>query len=959
MEVAGVEASGRPRAFVGRDVELACLASALEGTTHGSGRVVVIEGEAGIGKSALVGEALSQLEARRFQVLRAGAEEMESHRPFGVLADAFGLHLGQEGLRSEVGALLFGRHPAGETPQTLAFRVGELIVALMEELVASGPMVVVVEDLHWADPATLAILYRLARALPQLACTLVCTTRPLPRRTELEQLLGALAERRATRIEVGSLGEQATDDLVEALVGTKPGPGLAAQARKAGGNPLYLTELVGALAAEGSIDRGPDGRAEARMPNRSPSLSVLILRQLSVLGSQVKEVLGLAAILGVHFSVDDLSVISGLSVVALSPILRESLRAGVLEEAQGRLCFRHELIRDALYADIPPALRGGLHREAARALANVGSAATKVAEHLLRGADPGDPQAVAWLDKAAREAGPKDPTVAVELWARALDLAGPGDPCLPEARAGLALGLMATGRTAEGEPLCRRVLGAGAPPGQEWVLRTTLIQSLLVQGRLPEAWAEIDRALASGKLSGSERARLLAWASQVHFFGGNRKAAVEAAHRAEAAGIQADDAPTLIRAWLTLAHLAYSGGRLGEALELAARAVDLTESDGSVPAYEGQAHAMYAVVLAEADAMDEADRVAMSGRRAADSLGSGVGLLLSHVAAAARCFFSGHWDGTSTELEMAATLAEGTGTAWSTEFLCMEAMVGLHRRGPRAAEGPLGRAEAALVGGGHEFRLGWVARTRATCLAAQGQMARAQELQWGAWQACQVAGAAIEYRLLGPELVTLAVVSGEDALADQVASEVEAVAALNPKVASLQGAAERARGLAERDPDRLLAALTTYRQSPRRPERAATATDAAMALARTGRRKEALAVADEALGLWEEMGATWEASRARGDLRQAGLSLGSRGRRGRPATGWDALSPTEAKVAALVASGASNPEVGRQMFISRRTVESHVSHVLAKLGVSSRTEMAAAAARRGAVHQIGQEPQQA
>lgn len=940
------------RELIGREAELALLVGVLKDTARGEGHVVVVEGEAGIGKSALVAAALGRF-GDGSRVFSAGAEEMESHRPFGVVADAFELHAGQVGLRGEVAALLSRMGPGVGDPQALSFRVAEAVVTVVEELAGFEASLVVVEDLHWADPASLAVLYRLARSLPERACSLVLTTRPLPRRRELHQLLTGLTARGAIWISLGYLGEKANGDLVESLVGAQPGPDLLAWATKAAGNPLYVRELVGALVDAGYIELGSDGQAHTVGQDAPPSLTAAILERLSFLGAKTKEVLALASVVGSRFSVRDLSLVSGVSVVALGPALREALGAGVLKEEGEHLAFRHELIRDALYSDIPAGLRSGLHREAAGVLAQAGSPATTVAEHVLRSAVPGDAQALSWLSAAARQTATRDPAGAVELWSRVLALAGPTDAVEPEARTALALCLMAAGRTAEGEGLCRELLADGAAPATAWTLRSSLIQSLLVQGRLSDARVAIEESLASGGLSDTERGRLVSWSSQLHFFGADLDGAEELARRAEAVGTTTADAPTLARASLTLAQVASSRARLRQAKQRAARAVAMSETDGSAEVYGGHAYRLaYALILADADDMEEAARVAAVGRAAAEAVGSELGLLFAHWADAYVAFFSGRWDDAIAEVETAGRLGEGARPGWHAGFACLESLVLLHRQGPQAATRALARAEALLGAGGKEHRMGWVARVRATCQMALGESRPALQVLRETWEACAAAGMAIEYQLLGPDLVTLAARSDEGPLATRVVAALDAVASANPEVASLQGAARRARGLVDRDPDGLLSAVEAYRRSPRRPEHAAAAGDAALVLALAGRSEEAVAAAGEALGLWSEIGADWQAARARAQWRGAGLRLGARGPRTRPVSGWEALTPTEAQVAALVARRLSNAEIGKELYISKRTVESHISHILAKLPVSSRAELISRSAAAREARQV-------
>jgi DNA-binding CsgD family transcriptional regulator len=151
-------------------------------------------------------------------------------------------------------------------------------------------------------------------------------------------------------------------------------------------------------------------------------------------------------------------------------------------------------------------------------------------------------------------------------------------------------------------------------------------------------------------------------------------------------------------------------------------------------------------------------------------------------------------------------------------------------------------------------------------------------------------------------------------------------------------------GLASRDPERLLAAVDALRAVPRPFELACAQEDAAVALGACGRVDEARPLFDAAVATYEELGAARAVARLNGSLRAAGVALGKRGRRARPSHGWESLTGTEREVVRLVTEGLTNRQVGERLFISRRTVETHVSHVFTKLDVHSRVELAALAA---------------
>jgi predicted ATPase len=430
--------------LVGRSAELDQLRLAVRQVTDGTGQAMLVTGEAGIGKTRVVTEGLDTARRLGVQVLRGAAEELEWRRPFGAIADCLGIggsppdrrraaitRLLEENVGG-VDASWFGASPQAE------FRVVEALVALVEELSTRSPVMAAVEDLQWADPSTLLVLQRLGRRVGQLPVLLVGTARPVPRSQQLEGCLHGLRASGATELPLGPLDEAAGTRLVEQLVGAPPGPGLVAQVAGARGNPLFITELVGALQRDGSIQLGPDGTAELTSVGIPPSLPLLILHRLSFLAPATLELLRVASVLGSSFAVADLSGVVGRPTAALLAALEQAMAAGILESRGELLGFRHDLIWEALYQDLPAPMRRSLHLDAGRALAAAGAPAEQVAEQLVRGASPGDTQAVAWLQRAAHEAASRAPAVAVELLQRALEFADPptraGMGCWPSRR---------------------------------------------------------------------------------------------------------------------------------------------------------------------------------------------------------------------------------------------------------------------------------------------------------------------------------------------------------------------------------------------------------------------------------------------------------------------------------------------------------------------------------------------
>jgi DNA-binding CsgD family transcriptional regulator len=942
------------RQLLGRSSQLSELVDALQAVVGGMGGSFLVEGEAGIGKTSLLEEALEAAGRLGLQVFRAAAEELERRRPFGAILDCLGIDwTAADARRAEVARVLEEvRSPTGWEPLAAAaqgeFRVVEAILTLVEELSARGPLVVAIDDLQWADPSTMLVLHRLGRSVHRLPVLLVGACRPLPRPPDLERLIASLTAHGARRLVLGPLDEQAVAVLVEAMVGAGPGPHLLRQVAGAGGNPLFVTELVGALAAGGSLQAAPDGRVEVAAVAIPPSLPLTILHRLSFLPQRSLDVLRAASVIGASFTVAELSLVTGVASFELLAGLRESLTAGVLDEDATRLRFRHDLLREALYQDLPGAVRAGLHRDAARALASVGAPAGQVAEHLLRGAVPGDAEAVAWLRQAASKVASHAPAVAVDLLGRALELADPADPGRDPMLAEQAVSLMWSGRVLEAERLCREVLARGHDPAVEGTLRLCLAQALLASGRGEEALAEAGVAVAAPGLPEADRARLWAWASMGRLSLGDLDGAVRLADLVVAVPLEdADDLARCI-ALTTLATVRQFRGHYAEGVELAEMAVQVADRSPGQAAHRFHVNFFLAIFLLELDRLEEAGRALERGRRLSEELGAKWSLPIYQWASALARFVAGDWDDAKAECEACLELAEDLGTRHGVLFShSLTSIIALHRNDLAAAEDAAAAAEREFARTGRQHGLEyWVVLARALLLEATGQPEAACNALWNAWQQGAAAGI-MSYNVdLGPDLVRLSLAAGHADRAAEVSAGVEALAAANPEVARLQGAALQCRGLVADDPETFLEAAAAHRRGPRPLELARACEDAATALVRAARPAEAAPLFEEALVLYERLQAARDTARVEAGLRLLGRRRGRRGPRGRPRSGWASLTTTEARVAELVAEGLSNPEIAERLFVSRHTVHTHVSHILAKLGLGSRVELAAATARR-------------
>jgi DNA-binding CsgD family transcriptional regulator len=740
----------------------------------------------------------------------------------------------------------------------------------------------------------------------------------------------------------------AVAQVVEQLVGAPPGPILLRQVAVAGGNPLFVTELVGALQRDGSIQLGPDGVAELTMVGIPPSLPLLILHGLSFLAPATLELLRVASVLGSSFAVTDLSLVVGRPTAGLLAALEQAMAAGILEQRGELLGFRHDLIREALYHDLPAPVRQGLHLDAGRALAGAGAPPERVAEHLLRGASPGDTQAVAWLQRAARQAAPRAPAVAVELLGRALVLTGLADPARHGLLAEQAVSLMWSGRLADAEAVCREVLASSHDAGTDATLRLCLVQTLLGRGRIEEALEETAAAVASRRLSEVERVRLQAFGASALASLGQLDAAAETAARVRPAAEDVGDDLAGCICVATLALVANLGGDFVGALELAVEAVRIADQSAGLQAHRYPIYLYLGGCLHDTDRLAEGQAALQRGRRISEELGAKRELPLYYWGLAQGCMWLGEWDDALAECRACLELAEEYGLRLhGTVFShSIHAVIAIHRGDLPGAGKAAAAAERELAATGPQLGWDWLLWANALLLEARGQPEASLATLCRAWDACTGQELVSTLPLFAADLVRRAVGANDRQRAEQATTAIEELAARNPAVATLTGAALRCRGLLEDDAEVLVRAVSAYRTGPRPLERALACEDAASALAHAGRIGKARPLLDEALGLYEGLGASWDLARLAARLRGLGVRPGQRGPRKRPESGWDSLTATELTVVRLVAEGLSNPEIADRMFISRGTVHTHVSHILAKLGLSSRVGLATEASRR-------------
>jgi predicted ATPase len=296
--------------LIGRNREMALLTGLIAEVARGRGSAVLVEGEPGIGKSALVRAAVAWASEAGCEVVWCAGDELSQALPLLPFLDV--LRVREPSANARRNAII--RLPRGESAAErtdVPAILTEQLLALVAEQCAARPTILVIDDLQWADQARITLCGRLARSASQLSLLLVGTMRPVPQRDDLLAL--RRTARDAVRVELAGLADAAVADLVVALAGGKPDGNLLRLAGWAAGNALYLTELVAALARSSRLTITEAGAVELAGGSAPDSLSAAIAHRLGFVAGPVREVLRAAALLGTEFTVSDRAIVLGLS----------------------------------------------------------------------------------------------------------------------------------------------------------------------------------------------------------------------------------------------------------------------------------------------------------------------------------------------------------------------------------------------------------------------------------------------------------------------------------------------------------------------------------------------------------------------------------------------------------------------------------------------------------------------
>ncbi len=927
--------------LVGRDSELSWLVAWIRDVGTGRGHAVLVDGEPGIGKSALVRTACAAATDAGCQVYWGAGDELGQALPLLPLLDALRITpAARDPRRVAISKLLRGGAVAGKVAD-LAARAAEQLIALVDELSQDGPAVLVVDELQWADRTTVAVWSRLARAVRQLPLLLIGVLRPIPRRDDLRSLFRIVGP--GERLRLGRLPEPAVLELVAELAGGKPGAELARLAAGAAGNPLYLTELLDALTRSSCLEVDTAGIAELTGAATPDSLPEAIADRLGFLPEPARGVLRAAALLGVGFSVADLVTVTNTPLADLLPALDEARAAGVLVAAGDDLEFRHPLIRTALYDDMPTAVRIAWHQGAAWALAEANAPVERVARQLLPMVSTTDSRvpvpawAVRWLLDVATPLIGQAPGVAVALLRRAVRDA-PLDDVVTGALAGrLADAYYGVGNIAQAERIAERALDRVRDPDVRVDLYTTVVQCRAMTGRSAEFLPELNDALTRPGLHPRHRARLLVLIARTHRYIGEVDTAGEVATTALAELAPDEDRWATGWALHVLSLVAMVRGEWAGALPLFERAMAIVRGDPALIDLTLQLRINQSVTYGALDRYTEAHAAAAQARELADRTGSVVRLSEAQSALGQLLLGAGRWDDALAEVDVVADDRKDPSVVCCDHGVA--AIIHFHRGETAAARQHLDVAAEYWERIGDRVVESLV-RARSLAFEYAGAPERALAVLTAV-----LAGVDAGEDLLG-DAVRLATTIGDVRTATEIEARVRALAA-DSAVPHLGALALYCRGLLDGDGTTLLRAADGYRDAGRPLSRAKALEAAAIAFAKAREedRGSARAAFTHAVDLYAELDAQWDVARLRALFRAFGIRRGPTVKHRQTTHGWDSLTPTEGRIAALVVEGLSNPQIAARLYLSPRTVGTHVSHILNKLGVHSRIDIAREAAR--------------
>ena len=785
-----------------------------------------------------------------------------------------------------------------------------------------------VDDAHNLDAATLTLIRRLVWASRSLPLAVLITTRPDPSREPLMMLIGQAK----VRLWLPPMGPMMVERLVHDRTGRWPGPLLRRILAVAAGNPLFVAELLRAYQnADALADVVPD-LIEARfeLDWYGTGLEEVIRAQLSQLDQPARDVLAAMAVWGTDIGAGDLArLLPGPDGAADEPLERAISSGLVRREPGGTVRFSHDLFREVTYGELAEAERRAMHGRAADVLAADGYRPSLVADHLLRATGTsGDPALVAALHEAVAATRGYAPEITADLLddVAAIGADVPGQLLLDHADA-----LFHRGRGQAAETLIRERITTITDPAVATRMQMILIRSLFNRADTTAALEVIGRTAAIAGLPAGTVRQLEGTRSWLLVQAGRAPPAAELdamMARYAAAGDQDARANLLT----TIAFTAFLAGRPGQALEFMRTREKLTAGQDGFRARSSSLSLPAMFELAASGPTAAREALGRARRLAAERQAPWLDPFLG-FAAGGIAFAAGDWDDAVAELDAALERAEETGTGWISLPVGFRSYIDAHRGHAGAARERLEsfRHRGLPLQFGHD-RPGWA---ELAVLEAEGATREAGTLARTLWSAARAQPDRWAADL-APDVTRVALAGMDRRLAAQIGDDAPTLCP--PDVSRL------VHGMLDADPDAIEETASQLGGAGRLAAEAFAREELACAAAAAGDRDRAAAALDAALAGYQRMGAAPDRDRALARTRALGLRRGSREAHREAGFGWESLTATENRIAALVRDGLTNREIGTRLFVSPRTVQTHVSHILQKTGLRSRVEIARFAA---------------
>jgi DNA-binding CsgD family transcriptional regulator len=914
-----------------REHELTALEALIETTSNGEGRLLLIEGPAGIGKSRLLA-GLRRMAERPLRVLTARASELEREFPFAVVRQLFEAHVTQEDATLFEGAAAGARRvfgavdPEAGTEGSFALLHGLYWLSL--NAAAERPLLLTVDDLQWCDAPSLRFLAYLSRRLDGAPVSVAATLRSGERGADPALIAELADDPAAEHLRPGPLSVESVRELVRERLGHEADAAFCEACHETtGGNPLLLGQLLAALAAD---DVSPAAASADIVRDVGPrAVSSGVLTRLARLGVDAIEVARGVAVLGEEATGPAIAALTGLDEARVAEAMGRLGRADILRlDPPG---FVHPLVREAVYHELPPGERELLHARAAEALREMGGEPDVVASQLLRTAARGETWVADLLHQAGRGAMHRGASESAAAYLRRALAEPPRDERRPELLFELGAAELAVDGRAAATHLGEAYRALDDPVARG-VAAGLLARALIFTGAVDDAMRVARTAAAEvpPELVDLRRA-LEAFDLVAVYFGGADPEELAWVHEYRSGIDGGGPGARMVEAAVAL-DWAYRAGPAEECVRLALRAV----GDGTLMAADPGLTLIAPIIvlaLADRDEALETSQAQLEHARRRGSLFDMSGAHLWHGFVLTR-----RGDLSAAEAVLRTAIDEvrqwGFGehaTVYTSAFLADVLLERGDVDGARAVH------DRAADPGNESHGARYLLNGAMELLVAEGRAEEAVELAdefarrfayyelpaYSRWRSCK----AQALDRLGRTDEAVALVREELALAERWGAPGPLGTTLR-----ILGTLRRDDGL-----DDLRAAIEVLDGTAARLELAKALAAYGAALRRGGRPTDAREPLRRALELAAACSADGLAEHARTELH----ATGARPRRD-AMSGPESLTPSERRVVDLAAEGASNRDIAQTLFVAPKTVEVHLTHAYRKLGIGSRHELAGA-----------------